>query len=382
VRNEILILHCRAGGGHIAAAEAIGERARARGVGARVVDALSFCPPWFARAYVHAHLRSSAYLPHLYGTAYFAFNRRAAVESELRNRIDHWVGKGLREEVLRSRPLAVIATHFFPMGTLALARRERVLTAPLVEVVTDYSAHAVWAEPGADAYCAPHGRACEDLVRHGVSPSLVFATGIPIRSAFAAAPPLRELPPAPMRVLVTSGGFGVGPVTRVLTSFVGLSNVALDVVCGNNRLLVERARRIADRLGLDASVVGFESNMPARVAAAHVVVSKPGGLTMTECFASGRALVLVGAVPGQETLNQAWAVQEGAAVVCDPQDVGRTVAQLRGPAIERMADRARALSIPDAADRVLDVALGPAPANARATGRTRGRGARFTLERN
>jgi len=357
-RKEILILHCPAGGGHKAAAMAIAEHAEARGIGARVIDALSFAPAWFARFYVDTHLRSSAYIPRLYGSAYFASNHRSAVDGELRKRFDEWIGKPLLDEVLSSEPLAVIATHFFPMGRLVWARQRGRLEEPLVEVITDYAAHAVWAEPGADAYCAPHGRACEDLVSHGVSPDFVFATGIPVRSAFAAAPPVRgPASGAPLRVLVTSGGFGVGPVPRVLRSFAGVPNVKLTVVCGQNPHLVRRVRRVTDRLGIEANVIGFERQMPARVAEADVVVTKPGGLTVSECLAAGRPLVLVGAVPGQESLNQAWVTGQGAGLGCAPQDVGGVISDLRGAKLVAMADRARSMGAPNAADRVLAVTL-------------------------
>jgi processive 1,2-diacylglycerol beta-glucosyltransferase len=357
-RKQILILHCPAGGGHKAAAMAIAERAEAHGIGARVIDALSFAPPWFARLYVDTHLRSSAYVPRLYGSAYFASNHRSAVDGELRKRFDHWIGKPLLREVLSSDPLAVVATHFFPMGKLGWARRNGMLAAPLVEVITDYAAHAVWAEPGADAYCAPDGRACRDLIEHGVSPGLVFATGIPVRSAFADAPPVQcPNDGGPLRVLVTSGGFGVGPVTRVLRSFAGVPDVALTVVCGHNPHLVRRVRRVSERFGLDARIIGFERQMPDRVAEADVVVTKPGGLTVSECLAAGRPLVLVGAGPGQESLNQAWVIEQGAGIACAPEAVGEAISRLRTTNLSAMADRARSLGAPRAADRVLGVAL-------------------------
>jgi processive 1,2-diacylglycerol beta-glucosyltransferase len=360
MRQELLVLHCRAGGGHLAAAEAIAERARARHVPTRIIDALSLSPPWFARAYVDAHLRSSAHFPRLYGTTYFALNHRSAFDGSLRRRFDHWIVGDLLREVIDSDPVAVITTHFFPMGSLGWARMEGKLAAPLIEVVTDYAAHAVWAEPGADAYCAPRGRACDDLIAHGVSPEQVVGTGIPVRDGFAVTPPIRARSKrAPLRVLMTSGGFGVGPVTRVLASFVGVPNVSLDVVCGNNPDLVTEARDACERLGIEANVMGFQSDMASRVGVADVVVTKPGGLTMTECMVAGRPLVLVGAVPGQETLNQAWAVAEGLAVESDPDCVGHTVDSLRGDALWQMAERARAAAAPRAADAVLDVALSP-----------------------
>jgi processive 1,2-diacylglycerol beta-glucosyltransferase len=364
-RRELLILHCPTGGGHKAAALAIAERASARGLEARVIDALSFAPPWFAKLYVDAHLRSSAYVPRLYGSAYFASNRREAVDGgELRKRFDDWIGRPLLREVLSRRPRAVVTTHFFPMGELGAARRAGRLRAPLVEVITDYAAHAVWAEPGADAYCAPHGRACRDLIRHGVPSQRVFATGIPVRSGFGDAPAIDVRPGAPLRVLVTSGGFGVGPVTRVLRSLATVPNVLVTVVCGDNPHLVSRARRVAGRLGISARIIGFERQMPARFAEADVVVTKPGGLTVSECLAAGRPLVFVGAVPGQETLNQDWVVSEGAGIACRPAAVGRTIENLRDrELISSMAGHSRRLGVPYAADRVIDVALSPCITN-------------------
>jgi processive 1,2-diacylglycerol beta-glucosyltransferase len=300
---------------------AIAERAEAHGIGARVIDALSFAPPWFARLYVDTHLRSSAYVPRLYGSAYFASNHRSAVDGELRKRFDHWIGKPLLREVLSSDPLAVVATHFFPMGKLGWARRNGMLAAPLVEVITDYAAHAVWAEPGADAYCAPDGRACRDLIEHGVSPGLVFATGIPVRSAFADAPPVRcPNDGGALRVLVTSGGFGVGP-SRVSCDHSPECRTSRSPSYAVIPHLVRRVRRVSERFGLDARIIGFERQMPGRVAEADVVVTKPGGLTVSECLAAGRPLVLVGAVPGQESLNQAWVIEQGAGIVCAPEAV-------------------------------------------------------------
>jgi len=354
-RKELLILQCPAGGGHKAAAMAIAERAEARGIGARVIDALSFAPPWFAKLYVDTHLRSSAYVPKLYGSAYFASNHRAAVDGELRKRFDHWIGQPLLQEVLGSDPLAVVTTHFFPMIKLGWARQRGLLEAPLIEVITDYGTHAVWAEPGADAYCAPHGRASDDLVRHGISPDLVIPTGIPVRAAFGAIAPIH--PGKRMHVLVTSGGFGVGPVSRVLRSLAPIPNLSVTVVCGQNPHLVERVTNLSNALALDARVIGFEREMPARIAEADIVVTKPGGLTVSECLAAGRPLILVGAVPGQESLNEAWVTEQGAGVGCEPDAVGATLEALGRYSLLSMAARAKVLGVPEAADRVIDVAL-------------------------
>jgi processive 1,2-diacylglycerol beta-glucosyltransferase len=364
-RAKLLILHVPAGGGHKAAARAIAEAAAARGLEAEVVDALELTPAWFARAYVGTHLQSTERTPALYGQGYAALDQRNVLVDGVRGTFDRVVGARLLRYAAESGAAAIVSTHFFPLEVLGHARlaqargRAGRRIAPVVGVVTDYAAHAFWAEPGVDRFCAPAGRAARDLVRHGVSPDAIVATGIPIRPAFGAIGGIvSPAPGGPLEVLVTSGGFGVGPMAAVIRSFAGVANVHLTVVCGDNAHRVAEARRAAQEAGVAAEVVGFERDMPRRMAAAHVLVGKPGGLTVSESLAAGRPMVLVGACPGQEMRNQTWLLEQGAAVAPTPAEAGRVVAALRDEArLGELAEAARSLAAPRAANRVVDVAL-------------------------
>lgn len=354
--ERLLVLHCPAGGGHRAAARAIAEAAALRGVEAEVVDALELTPPWFARAYVGTHLRSSERAPAVYGLAYAALDQRPL--AEVRGVLDRALGARLLRFVRERAPSAIVATHFFPLAALGHARRHGRLEVPLICVVTDYAAHAFWAERGVDRFCAPAGGAPGDLARHGVDPGAIVPTGVPIRAAFGAAPRLRVDAGAPLRVLVTSGGFGVGPMAEVIRSFAGVSRVQLAVICGDNEERVAEARSVAAEAGVEAEIVGFEPDMPRRMAEAHVLVGKPGGLTVSEALAAGRPMILVGACPGQETANQRWLVEQGAALAAEPAEAGPLAAALRdGGVLPRLGRAARALGAPLAASRVVDVAL-------------------------
>jgi processive 1,2-diacylglycerol beta-glucosyltransferase len=357
--KKLLILHVPAGGGHKAAARAIAEAAEARGAQAEVVDALELTPPWFARAYVSAHLRSTEHAPAFYGHGYAALNQRHVLVDGVRGAFDRAVGAGLARFCARRGADVIVSTHFFPLEVLGHARRTGALEAPLVGVVTDYAAHAFWAEPGVDRFCAAAGHAARDLVRHGVAPDAIVATGIPIRPAFGAIPALALPEPGrPLEVLITSGGFGVGPMIAVIRSFAGVPAVRLTIVCGDNPARVEEAKRAAAEAGVLAEVVGFERDMAGRMARAHVVVGKPGGLTASETLAAGRPLVIVGACPGQEQMNQDWLLDEGAAVAAAPEKTGRAVDGLRRDgSLATIAATARSIAAPRAASRVVDVAL-------------------------
>jgi processive 1,2-diacylglycerol beta-glucosyltransferase len=69
-------------------------------------------------------------------------------------------------------------------------------------------------------------------------------------------------------------------------------------------------------------------------------------------------MLLVGACPGQELRNQEWLLAQGAAVAAAPEAAGRVAAALRDRgALPALADNARSLAAPRAAERVVDVAL-------------------------
>ena len=63
-----------------------------------------------------------------------------------------------------------------------------------------------------------------------------------------------------------------------------------------------------------AKVIGFTDQMDELMAAADVVVSKPGGLTTSEVLARGAAMAIVNPIPGQESRNSDFLLENGAAI--------------------------------------------------------------------
>jgi processive 1,2-diacylglycerol beta-glucosyltransferase len=355
---DLAIIYTPVGGGHKAAAMAAAEAARARGLWVETIDLFELAPRVVTRTYLTAHFGGQSVAPKLYGSAYFESNQKGGTFEPVRRGFDHVVFAELVREVVAMRPRAIVATHHLPLVVLGRARRKGWLASPLVGVVTDYTAHAVWAEHGVDAFCVGCPLARHELVLHGIRPDLVEMTGIPVRRAFEETQAVLD-PRAdePLRVLVTSGGFGIGPIRQIVCSFEGHSNVELTVVCGADEAAVPRVRRTAAAAGVAAHVVGFERDMPSRIAHAHVVVGKAGGLTVSETMTAGRPMVVVGTVPGNETFNEELVVRGGAGYAARAIDVGRVVAGMRARGeIAATGERARGLVVPESADRVVDVA--------------------------
>jgi processive 1,2-diacylglycerol beta-glucosyltransferase len=359
---DLVVVHSPVGGGHKSAALAVAEAARARGLTVEVLDTFEHAPRVLGRAYLTAHLTAQGMLPELYGAAFFSANHRDGALEPVRRGIDHVAWAGLVRRVVALAPRAVVATHHLPLLVLGRARRKRLLGCPLVGVVTDYGTHAVWAEKGVDALCVPGAGALRDAIAHGFPVERLHPTGIPVRRAFEAIPDVAD--PAPgeaLRVLVTSGGFGVGPIRAVVRSFAGLDAAELTVVCGRSESLVRRVSRMAARAGVRARVLGFERDMPARMAEAHVIVGKAGGLTVSEAMTAGRPMIIAGAVPGNEGINARLVARAGAGVMARPADVAAVASAMRTyVAVASMGVAARGVVLTRASDRVVDVAVASA----------------------
>lgn len=353
--TDLLAVYTPVGGGHKAAALAVCETARARGLSADAIDLFELGPRAFGEAYQAWHLSTTARTPNFYGRAYFGSNSRGGALEPIRLRFDSVIFRKLLREVASRSPRAIVATHHLPLVVLGRARRKNMLAAPVVGVVTDYTAHAVWAERGVDAFCTAGALPTWELETHGISSDRIVRTGIPVRPAFDRIAPVSDpLPNEPLRVLVTSGGFGVGSVRAIVRSIAQIPNVALTIVCGASEEL--RARVREDVCGQHARVIGFERDMPARVAESHVVVGKAGGLTVSETLTAGRPMIVVGAIPGNEKLNEDFVVAGRAGHACDASAVGALLESMRRKhEIAALGARGRSLVLRDSAARVLAV---------------------------
>ena len=151
------------------------------------------------------------------------------------------------------------------------------------------------------------------------------------------------------------------------TALASLDGVAVEVrhQCGEKlRAEAERAYAAA---GVQARVEAFIDDMAAAYAWADLVVCRAGASTLAELCAVGVGSVLVPfpqAVDDHQTRNAEYLVERGAAVLLKQGDA--LAAHLRGVLAElardpgkrfAMADAARALAKPDAAERVADAVL-------------------------
>jgi UDP-N-acetylglucosamine--N-acetylmuramyl-(pentapeptide) pyrophosphoryl-undecaprenol N-acetylglucosamine transferase len=199
-------------------------------------------------------------------------------------------------------------------------------------------------------------------------------TGTPMRPAILAAALVKFESPdttGPLRLLVVGGSQGA----RVMSDIVPGAIERLEPALWNRLVLAQqvreedmaRVRAVYDRLKINAELAPFFSDLPARLAANHLVISRSGAGTVAELGAVGRPSILV-PLPGSIDQDQfanagVLARAEGAIRIAQADFTpDRLAAEISALAAEparlaAMAAGARTVGKLDAAERLADLVL-------------------------
>jgi len=357
---SVLIVSASAGTGHLAAANALmGAFAeRHPDLHAEHVDLLRLAPAWVRAVYSTGFEVVAARAPRLWKGIYLATDGTTHDAALWAPAAERLLFRSFRR-LLRVRSWDLcLSTHFLPCQLGA----RRPGFPPFEMVVTDFELHRIWVQRGVRRYfVATEAMAAE--LRGRLPRVQVLATGIPISPAVANAPPCGAaraelgLPLDRRIVLIAGGGLGIGVEESALAALEGApADVLLIAVCGRNQAARERLAglRVApERL----QVHGYLSGLVPWMAAADLIATKPGGLSVSEALALGRPLRLTRPIPGAEEGNTRAVTAEGAALAA------RTTAEMRAAfarafgepgLLEGLSEAARRIGRADAAARVAD----------------------------
>jgi len=315
---RILVLSASAGAGHNRAAEAIRESARAfcPGVETEWIDTLKFTNQLFAKLYEKSYVWMASYSPSLWGALYKAAGKNAEHKKinqliELHDRLAY---RKVMERVEAFKPDAAICTHFLPAYVL-LAKR---VDFPVYVVITDFDAHALWVHKKASGFFVPSDEVKVQLARYGYPAAKIRTTGIPIHPVFSQESPARDGSGKP-QILFMSGGMGMGHMEQALERLLAIHlPFSLTVVAGKNEAMRKKLEKIAAGR---ATIHGFVTNVHELMGQSDLIITKAGGLTVSECLAKKLPMVIFSPIPGQEECNADYLLEHGCAVKARTLDV-------------------------------------------------------------
>ncbi|SFI41580.1 processive 1,2-diacylglycerol beta-glucosyltransferase [Paenibacillus sp. UNC496MF] len=320
---KILILYARFGNGHYQAAKALQEQFAAREeADVRLVDALEEAHPRWNACSKFVYDRIMARCPRLYGWSYDA-TRGIPSDAPL----GRWLyasGHRRVQAILEEQaPDAVIQT--FPFAAMRYVRRTPGRTVPSFTVITDYVLHGRWIHRDTDGYFVATEALKQELSASGVDAARIRVTGIPVRPAF------REASDHADRY----SDFGLDANRRYVLAMAQSEELVNDIarllaegttrrhalsfllVCGGNGKLFRKA--VARFKGEpDIRVFGYVEHMERLMSASSCIITKAGGITLTEALALRLPVIVTRPLPGQEKGNaDYWAARNAIRVAGD-----------------------------------------------------------------
>lgn len=324
--KKILIVYATAGIGHkkasMAVKEAFDEMAP-KDAEVTLIDALDYTNDFFRWSYLQAYLLMVNKLPTLWGLSYyFTDNRYVDIIVSALRRINNWFNSGkLVQYIKDSKPDVVISTHFLPSEVISDLKEVGETQARLVTVVTDYRLHSWWVCDFTDTYVVASQEAKNDLIGWKVDPSKIKVLGIPVEPVFTKTMDKDKtleklgLKKDIFTVLVVGGGFGVGPIEEIVKSVDEVSRpIQIVTICGHNEELVGKLNALKPKLKSHLTVTGFADNVYEYMEASDILISKSGGITVSESLAKEIPMVIISPILGQETRNSDFLIGNGAAM--------------------------------------------------------------------
>jgi len=183
--------------------------------------------------------------------------------------------------------------------------------------------------------------------------------GYPLERQRCAA--LFGLDPQRKTILMMSGGAGIGGLDKTVQRLLTLpGDFQLVALAGKNAAMLASLQELAAAHPGRLFPFGFTSQVEQLMACADLAITKPGGLTTSECLAMGVPMIIHSPIPGQEERNADYLLEQGAALkAIDLTALEYRVRQLlqQPELLQRLKQRSLALGKPDAGRSVLQTVL-------------------------
>lgn len=315
--NKYLLIALATGGGHHSVAKALELRLKEAGHETLTIDLFKEIESKnLDRLVCGGYNLIATKAPRLYEPIYRGGNRDVLARGYF----------GLTRRVCRHKvqeyvdaygPTTIIAVHPIVTDILGGMKLEGKLeNIEIVSVITDYLAHHAYARKhkGVDKYLVATTTTKEDLINRGVLPEKVYPYGIPVRREFYNEYQKKEK--KMFTVLVMGGSLGSKGIFKVIQQLTDFQEkIKILIVCGKDIKLKNKLDfYLKEKDNKNIEVYGFTDNVDQLMEEADVLISKPGGASLTEAILKRIPMLIPYTLGGQEKENLEYAVREGIAL--------------------------------------------------------------------
>lgn len=335
--KRIIIMTASIGYGHDQAAENLKRAIAAIDCTAEIeiIDFMKLLHPTISQFIISTYLRMIDLFPSGYHFLYH-MTKKLNTQNKVSDLISYRYKKKIAHMVTAKQIDMIVFTNPFASVLVSSMKKKGKLNLPTATIITDYTAHPVWLDETMDMYFVACDELKQELIESGISPYRIFVSGIPIHEKFDLPVDKNEvireqdLDPHLPTLLVMGGGLGLGPIKEILDA-IGRINAPLQllVVAGKNSQLKQELENKRYNSLHKVRIYGFCNNINELMGVSHLLISKSGGLTMTEAISKGLPTIIVDPIPGQEVINARYFSGIGAArMVEEPEDLKANIEDL------------------------------------------------------
>ncbi len=364
--KNINIFHISEFGGHSKAAQNLKEAILYKNpkVQVRSINGLGHFYPRTEKVIDFFYNKTIRHFPNVWGNAY---DKKKVINALIPYRtLAHKFAFSKLEKLIKANgPDCCIATQAFPCGLIADYKKYKGLKIPLVAVVTDYHPHSFWVHPYIDRYIVACQEAKDVLLEHGVAQEKIKILGIPISVKFLTAYPKQQvsnelgfandLP----SILIMGGGLGLGPFKTIARELDALkADFQMIVVCGRNKNLHEWFLNNRKKFKKPIFSFGYTNHIHKIMDFCDIIITKAGGITISEALAKGLCIIVTNPIPGQEERNVRYLLKQEAIIKAEDASFSSSIVKelLDDPKkIYSLREKAKGISFIDSSLRITDV---------------------------
>ncbi|WP_019635240.1 MGDG synthase family glycosyltransferase [Paenibacillus fonticola] len=315
---KVLIMYASYGDGHYQASKALEAGFHKSGVSDVVLlDLMAEAHPLLNEMTKFVYMQSFKTMPLLYGWVYNA-TKDMPPDTSLLNVLNSLGMRKMQQTIFSMEPDIII--HTFPQLAMPKLLKKTGLTLPLINIVTDFDLHARWVHPDVNRYYVATEDLKKEAENRGIPAEKVFVSGIPLKPDFDSDPqPSASLPceldPSRKTILLMAGAFGVMQGIRgICAALTDSKEHQVIAVCGRNK---ELYRKLQAALGHRPNfhLFGYVSEIAQLMQLSNCIVTKPGGITLSESLVSRLPIFIYRPVPGQELNNALYLESKGIASI-------------------------------------------------------------------
>lgn len=317
---KILILTVSAGAGHIKAAEAISEQMKLKYPDSNImiVDTYKYISPLLDRIIVGGYLSILRMTPKIYDK-YYSLSEPVGSRYNFGSILNRFLAIKLLELIDKFNPSVIACTNFIPLQILSTLHKSNRLTIPTISVITDYTTHSYWIHDYVSAYVVANDFIKTELINKGISSDIIHPLGIPVGKSFYQNNNRHKLllkyglenKPT---ILIMGGSLGFGSIKKTFLSLLKIKkDIQILVITGTNNKLRSQLEEYSKTSEKSIRIIGYTDKISEYMDMSDILITKPGGMTVSEALTKNIPLLLISPIPGQEERNAQFLSNIGAA---------------------------------------------------------------------